>query len=77
MSEKITTISVKISVKVRNEMRKLKINPSKALREVIEMKIREATAQMLKKNIKKMKNTLDKISIDEVIEDIRENREGK
>lgn len=55
-------------------MKELKIKPSKLLRKAIEDEIRRREAEKLKEEIEKLKPVLDKVSMEEVVKNIREDR---
>ena len=72
-----TTVSVKIPKRLRERMRTLDIAPSKILREAIENEIRRREVQRIKKEIKALKTTLDKIPLEEVAKGIRQDRNSR
>jgi len=55
-------------------MKELKIKPSKILRKAIEDEIRRKEAEKLKEDIERLKPVLDKVSMEEVVKGIREDR---
>jgi hypothetical protein len=55
-------------------MKELKIKPSKLLRKAIEDEIKRREAEKLKEEIEKLKPILDKVSMEEVVKNIREDR---
>lgn len=55
-------------------MRELKIKPSKLLRKAIEDEVRRREADKLKEDIAKIKPLLDKVSVEEVVKSVREDR---
>lgn len=71
---KYTTVSIKIPQEVKEKMKELKIKPSKLLRKAIEDEIRRREAEKLKEEIEKLKPVLDKVSMEEVVKNIREDR---
>jgi len=52
----------------------LKIKPSKLLRKAIEDEVRRREAERLKEEIERLKPVLDKVSIEEVVKGVREDR---
>lgn len=68
------TVSTKIPAELREKLKQLKIKPSKLLRKAIEDEIRKRETQRLKEEIDKLKTTLDRVSIDDVVKSIREDR---
>jgi hypothetical protein len=55
-------------------MKELKIKPSKLLRKAIEDEVRRREAERLKEEIERLKPVLDKVSVEEVVKGIREDR---
>jgi len=55
-------------------MKELKIKPSKLLRKAIEDEVRRREAERLKEEIERLKPVLDKVSIEEVVKGVREDR---
>jgi len=55
-------------------MKELKIKPSKLLRKAIEDEVRRREAERLKEEISRLKPILDKVSVEEVVEGLREDR---
>lgn len=71
--ERMVTISVKIPKRVKSDMNKLHIKPSK-LRTLLEREILEEEARKLNEDIDKHKKIFDKVSVEDVVKDIREDR---
>ncbi|MGQ9538540.1 MAG: type II toxin-antitoxin system CcdA family antitoxin [Candidatus Bathycorpusculaceae bacterium] len=71
---KYTTVSTKIPKELKEKMRELKIKPSKLLRKAIEDEVRRREAEKLKEDISKIKPLLDKVSVEEVVKSVREDR---
>lgn len=71
---KTVTVSTKIPAELKEKMKQLRIKPSKLLRKAIEDEIRRREAQKLKEDIEKLKPTLDKVSINDIVKTIREDR---
>jgi len=72
-----TTVSVKIPQDLREKIRELGIKPSKILRKAIEDEVKRREAQRLKQDIEKLKPLLNKVSMDEIVKSIREDRENR
>jgi antitoxin CcdA len=68
------TISTKIPTELKEKLKQLKIKPSKLLRKAIEDEVRRREVQKLKEDIEKLKPTLDRVSIDDIVKSIREDR---
>ncbi|MEM2953161.1 MAG: type II toxin-antitoxin system CcdA family antitoxin [Candidatus Bathyarchaeia archaeon] len=71
---KYTTVSTKIPKELKEKMKELKIKPSKLLRKAIEEEIKRREAEKLKEEISNLKPVLDKVSMEEIVESIREDR---
>lgn len=75
--EQMVTISVKIPKKLKERIKKSHIKISKAVRSLLERETLEEEARKLNEDIKKHKKIFDKISVEDVIRDIREDRESR
>ena len=71
------TVSTKIPKSLREKMIKLKIKPSKLLRKAIEDEVKRREMEELKDQINKLKPILDKISIEDIVKSIREDRDSR
>ncbi len=71
------TVSTKIPKSLKEKMVKLKIKPSKLLRRAIEEEVKRREIEELKDQITKLKPILDKISIEDVVKGIREDRDSR
>jgi len=71
------TVSTKIPKPLKEKMIKLKIKPSKFLRKAIEDEVRRKEIEELKEEITKLKPILDKVSMEEIVRSIREDRESR
>lgn len=71
---KYTTVSTKIPQELKEKMKQLEIKPSKLLRKAIEDEIRKREAKKLKEDIEKLKPVLNKVSVEEIVKSIREDR---
>jgi len=56
---------------------KLGIKPSEVLRRAVEEEVRRREVEKIKDSIKKLKPILDRISLDNVVSGIREDRETR
>ena len=70
-------ISVKISKRLKDKIKKSKFNLSGEVRTMLEKKMLEGEIRKLKEDIKKHKKIFDKISIDDVVRQIREDRDSR
>jgi antitoxin CcdA len=75
--EKYTTVSAKILVSVREKMRKRGIKPAKLFKKAIEEELKKETVEDLRSEAKKLHKILAKISIEDVVRDIREDRDSR
>jgi hypothetical protein len=72
-----STVSTKIPAELKAKMEKLKIKPSMVLRKAIEDEVKKREAQKLKQEIDRLKPALSKISVEEAVRSVREDREGR
>ena len=71
-----TTISAKISVEERGELKKLGLNPTVIIRKAVQEEIRRARNKNLIKKMKRVAPIISKLKFDEIVSDIREDRES-
>jgi hypothetical protein len=71
------TVSTKIPKPLKEKMVKLKIKPSKLLRKAIEDEVKRKEIEELKDQLNKLKPILDKISIEDIVKSIREDRDNR
>ena len=71
------TISVKVPAELKEKLKKYGIKPSRLLREAIEREVLRREAEELNKEFAKLEPILSKFSVEEVVELIREDREGR
>ena len=72
-----TTVSVKIPKDLREKIRELNVKPSKILRKALEDEVKRREAMKLKKDIEKLMPILERVSMDEIVKGIREDRENR
>jgi antitoxin CcdA len=81
VGEKLTTQSVTVSTKVpkqlKEKIQRLKIKPSKILRKALEEEVKKREIEELKEEIKKIQPILDKISTQDTVKSIREDRDSR
>lgn len=70
-----TTVSVKVPSELKGKMETLGIKPSKLLRRAIDEAIRKGEVRRIKDEIERLKPLLNKISVEEIVGSIREDRE--
>jgi hypothetical protein len=70
-----TTISAKISEEEREELQRFGLNPTTIIRKAVQEEIRKVKTKNLIEKMKKMAPIISKLKIDEIVSDIREDRE--
>ena len=75
--QKYATISVKIPIADREEMRKLKIKPSRLVRNAIKRKLKKERIARLKALRETMNGIFEKLPADIVTASIREDRDSR
>ena len=73
--EQMVTISVKVPRELKARIKKSKIRVSRVVRQILERKTLEEEARKLDEELRKHKKLFEKISIEDVVRDIREDRE--
>ena len=71
---KSVTVSTKIPKQLKEKIKQLNVKPSKLLRKAIEDEIRRREAEKLKEDIEKLKPILNKVSVEDIVKGIREDR---
>jgi post-segregation antitoxin (ccd killing protein) len=69
------TVSTKIPKQLKEKMKSLKIKPSRLLRKAIEDEVKRKEAEELKEEIIKLKPVLEKVSMEDIVKSIREDRD--
>jgi post-segregation antitoxin (ccd killing protein) len=72
---KHVTVSAKIPKELKEEIRALKINPSKVIREALENEVKKKKIEKLLRELENMKNLLTQP--DETVKLIRESRDER
>mgnify|MGYP001135342509 CR=1 FL=1 len=70
-------MSVKVPPELKEKVKKLGIKPSKLMRKAIEEEVRRREVEKIKEEIEMMRPILSKISIEEVVKSIKEDRERR
>jgi post-segregation antitoxin (ccd killing protein) len=73
---KYVTVSVKVPVELREKMRELGIQASSVLRKAIEEEVRRKEVERIKEAVKELKPLLNRLSMEDVMRSIREDRES-
>ncbi len=71
------TVSTKIPKQLKEKMNRLKIKPSKILRKALEDEVKKREIEELKKEIANLNPTLEKITMNNVVKNIREDRDNR
>jgi Ulp1 family protease len=71
------TVSTKISEQLKEKIQRFKIKPSKILRKALEDEVKRREIEELKQEIDRLKPVLEKVSMDDIVKSIRENRENR
>ena len=69
------TVSVKVPSELQERMKELGIRPSKVLRKAIEEEVRRREIERVKGAIEELKPALNRVSVEEVVRSIRQDRE--
>jgi len=70
-------VSVRLPAELRRKMRELGIEPSKVMRRAIEEEVKRREAERLKERISELGDLLQRISTEDVVADIRRDRDGR
>jgi len=73
--KRYSTISAKISVEDREEIKKLKLNPTTIIIRAVREEIRRARNKKLIEKMKDVRPIILKLKMDDIVSDIREDRE--
>ncbi len=71
------TVSTKIPKQLKEKIQKFKIKPSKILRKALEDEVKKREVEELKLEIEKLKPILDKVSVEDIVKSIREDRDSR
>jgi antitoxin CcdA len=74
---KSVTVSTKIPQELKEKIKEFKIKPSRLLRKALEDEIRRREAEKLTEEIDRLKPTLDKVSVEEIVKTIRQDRDRR
>jgi post-segregation antitoxin (ccd killing protein) len=74
---KYVTVSTKIPRELKEKIKELKIKQSTLLRKALEDEIRRREAEKLTEEINKLKPTLDKVGMEEIVKSIRQDRDSR
>jgi len=71
------TVSTKIPKQLKEKIQKFKIKPSKILRKALEDEVKKREVEELKVEIDKLRPILDKVSVEDIVKSIREDRDSR
>ena len=71
------TVSAKIPKQLKEKMQHFNIKPSKILRKALEDEVKKRESQELKQEINNLKPTLEKVSMQNIVKNIREDRDSR
>ena len=75
MIQQCVTVSTKIPKQLKEKIERFKIKPSKILRKALEDEVKKREIQELKEEIDRLKPILEKVSIEDIVKSIREERD--
>jgi polyhydroxyalkanoate synthesis regulator phasin len=75
--EQAATVSAKIPRQLKEKIQRLNIKPSKILRKALEDEVKKREIEELKKEINTLKPTLEKMSTQNIVKSIREDRDNR
>ena len=71
------TVSTKIPKQLKEKIQKFKIKPSKILRKALEDEVKKREVAELKEEIARLKPVLEKVSMEDIVKSIREDRDSR
>ena len=77
MVQECVTVSLKIPKKLKEKMQHFRIKPSKILRKALEDEVKKREIEELREEINKLRPALDKMSMDDIVKSIREDRDSR
>jgi len=75
--QQCVTVSTKIPKQLKEKIERFKIKPSKILRKALEDEVKKREIQELKEEIDRLKPILEKVSIEDIVKSIREERDTR
>ena len=76
MIHQCVTVSTKIPKQLKEKIERFKIKPSKILRKALEDEVKKREIEELKEEINRLKPVLEKISMEDIVKSIREERDA-
>ncbi len=77
MIQQCVTVSTKIPKQLKEKIERFKIKPSKILRKALEDEVKKREIEELKEEIDRLKPILEKVSIEDIVKSIREERDTR
>lgn len=77
MTTECVTVSTKIPKQLKERMQRLKIKPSKILKKALEDEVKKRELEELKEEINRLKPILNKITTEDTVVSIREDRDSR
>jgi antitoxin CcdA len=74
--QQCVTVSTKIPKQLKEKIERFKIKPSKILRKALEDEVKKREIEELKEEIDRLKPILEKVSIEDIVKSIREERDA-
>ncbi len=75
--QQCVTVSTKIPKQLKEKIQKFKIKPSKILRKALEDEVKKREVEELKEEIARLKPVLEKVSMEEIVKSVREDRDSR
>jgi antitoxin CcdA len=75
--QQCVTVSTKIPKQLKEKIERFKIKPSKILRKALEDEVKKREIEELKEEIDRLKPILEKVSIEDIVKSIREERDNR
>ncbi len=75
--EESVKVSTKIPKQLKERMQRFKIKPSKIMRKALEEEVKRREVEELKQEIDKLKPILEKVSLEDIVSSIREDRDSR
>lgn len=75
--QKSVTVSTKIPRQLKEKLQRFKIKPSRILRKALEEEVRRMELEELKGEVGRLKPVLEKVSMEDVVRSVREDRDSR
>ena len=71
------TVSTKIPKQLKEKIQRFKIKPARILRKALEDEVKKREMEELKEEIGKLKPVLEKVSMEDIVKNTREDRDSR